>query len=72
VTTGPFQRVALVAGVQDVTVPTFHTTNAVCYGPNDRPPMSTSLDIEIKTLASFGAPAFFGKKFPVTFALRCR
>ena len=72
VTTSPFQPVTLVAGAQNITMQTFHTTNAVCYTVNEMPAMSTSLDIEIKTLASFGAAAFFGKKFPATFALRCR
>jgi hypothetical protein len=37
----------------------------------DRPTTSSSLDIEIKTLQSFAAPADFGKKYPVTFTLRC-
>jgi len=72
VTTSPLQPVTLVAGTQSITMQAFHTTNAVCYTANDRPAMSTSLDIEIKTLASFGATPFFGKKFPATFALRCR
>src|SRR6266545_3182532 len=72
VTTSPLQPVTLVAGTQSITMQAFHTTNAVCYAANDRPAMSTSLDIEIKTLASFGATPFFGKKFPATFALRCR
>jgi len=72
VTTSPFQPVTLVAGTQNVTMQTFHTTNAVCYAANEMPAMSTSLDIEIKTLASYGAAPFFGKKFPVTFALHCR
>ncbi len=72
VTTSPFQPVTLGAGTQNITVQTFHTTNAVCYTPKDMPGMSTSLDIEIKALASFGATPFFGKVFPVTFGLRCR
>ena len=72
VTTTPFQEVTLGAGTQTLSMTTFHTTNAVCYSPTDMPPVSTSLDIEIKTLAAVGAAPFFGKKFPVTFALRCR
>jgi hypothetical protein len=44
----------------------------LCSTANDRPAMSTSLDIELKTTASLGAPAFFGKGFPVTFVLHCR
>jgi hypothetical protein len=72
VTTRPFEPVTLAAGTQNVSFAAFHTTNAVCYTASDRPPMSTSLDIELKTTASFGAPAFFGKKFPVTFVLHCR
>ena len=69
VTTRPFESVTLAAGTQNVSTPMFHTTNAICYTPLN-PPMSTSLDIEIKTLV--GATPFFGKRFPVTFVLRCR
>ena len=72
VTTRPFVPVTLSAGTQNVSFGEFHTTNAVCSNANSRPTVSTSLDIEIKTLASFGAAPFFGKRFPVTFALRCR
>ena len=72
VTTTPFQEVTLGAGAQNLSMATFHTTNAVCYSSTDMPPMSTSLDIEIKTLASVSVAPFFGKKFPVTFELRCR
>ena len=72
VTTSPFQPVTLVAGTQNITMQAFHTTNAVCYTANDMPGVSTSLDIEIKTLASFGATPFFGKKFGASFGLRCR
>ena len=72
VTTSPFQPVTLVAGTQSITMQAFHTTNAVCYSARDSPSMSTSLDIEIKSRASFGATPFYGKVFPATFGLRCR
>lgn len=72
VTSRPFEPVTLVGGPQTVTFSAFHTTNAVCSSANTLPTMSTSLDIELKTTASFGAPAFFGKRFPVTFVLHCR
>ena len=74
VTTRPFEPVTLAAGTQSVSVAAFHTTNAVC-SHRQRPAgqshrrASTSRS---RTTASFGAPAFFGKKFPVTFVLHCR
>ena len=62
----------LVAGTQSVTISEFYTTNAVCYTPSDRPTSSLSLDIELKTVQSYDAPAVFGKQYPVTYSLRCR
>ena len=72
VTTRAFEPVTLVEGTNTVSLSAFHTTNAVCSTANDRPEMSTSLDLDIRTVASPGGPAFFGKRFPVTFVLHCR
>ena len=72
VTTRAFEPVALIEGTNTVSLSDFHTTNAVCSTASDRPDMSTSLDMDIRTVASPGGQAFFGKRFPVTFVLRCR
>jgi len=68
----PLQPMTLAAGTQSVTISEFYTTNAVCYTPADRPASSLSLDIQLKTVQSYDAPAVFGKQYPVTFSLRCR
>ena len=72
VTTRAFEPVALIEGTNTVSLSDFHTTNAVCSTASDRPDMSTSLDMDIRTVASPGGQAFFGKRFPVTFVLHCR
>jgi hypothetical protein len=72
VTTRAFEPVTLVEGTSTVSLSAFHTTNAVCSSPSNRPEMSTSLDMDIRTVASPGGPAFFGRRFPVTFVLHCR
>jgi hypothetical protein len=69
VTTLPTQVVTLVEGTQNVTMEAFHTTNGVCYAVHSiHLGMSASLDIQLRTAAF--AP-FFGKRFPITFALYC-
>ena len=72
VTTRAFEPVTLIEGTNTVSLSAFHTTNAVCYPAVERPDMSTSLDLDIRTVSSPGGQAFFGKKFPVTFVLHCR
>ena len=72
VTTRAFEPVNLVEGTNTVSLSAFHTTNAVCSNANNRPDTSTSLDMDIRTVASPGGQAFLGKRFPVTFVLHCR
>lgn len=75
VVTSGFQAVTLAAGVQNITLTQFHTTNAICSDPDRSARVSTSVDIDVR-LPSAGVGQqgnqVLGKQFNVTYALQCR
>jgi hypothetical protein len=75
VVTTAFQPMALVPGVQEITVTAFKTTNAVCYNLMSTAGETLSLDIDVRAPgASLAqqAPQVMGKQFAASWPLRCR
>jgi hypothetical protein len=69
-----FQPVILQEGIQLVTVTGFHTTNATCYPSANTAATNESLDIDIReqgALQGQNGEQVVGKRFDVTYALRC-
>jgi len=74
VVTTAFRPVPLGAGVQEVTLSDFHTTNAICQDPRS-PGTTQSLDVDVRLASASlaqGGSQILGKRFEVSYALECR
>lgn len=75
VVTSAFQPVTLAAGVQNIMLTQFHTTNAICYDAARSARVSTSVDIDVRVpSAGVGQQGnqVLGKQFNVAYTLQCR
>jgi hypothetical protein len=75
IVTSAFHPVTLAAGVQNIMLTQFHTTNAICYDADRSAKVSTSVDIDVR-LPSAGVlqmgSQVLGKRFNVAYTLQCR
>jgi len=73
IATTAFRSVTLEAGVHELVVSDFHTTNAICIDLR-RPTQTLGLDIDVRAAGASlgqGGPQVLGKRFEVTWPVEC-